>query len=77
MSIHQQNQTNELQLQNGGGAISPELFRRLHDENHGRLLNSMIAVTRNREHAEDITAAARRRTRRCRPDGTRGHLLVS
>jgi RNA polymerase sigma-70 factor (ECF subfamily) len=58
MSSQQQNQTREPKLQNGGGPISPQAFPLLHDEYRDRLLNSMTAVTRNRETAEDITAAA-------------------
>jgi RNA polymerase sigma-70 factor (ECF subfamily) len=58
MSSQQQNQTREPKLQNGGGPISPQAFPLLHDEYRDRLLNSMTAVTRNREIAEDITAEA-------------------
>ena len=51
-------QQTELQLQNGTTTITLAAFAELHDRCHGRLLNSMIAVTRNREEAEDITATA-------------------
>lgn len=51
-------QQTELQLQNGTPTITSSAFAALHDRFRGRLLNSMIAVTRNREEAEDITATA-------------------
>ena len=38
--------------------ITSEAFSELHDQYRGRLLNSMTAVARNREDAEDITATA-------------------
>jgi RNA polymerase sigma factor (sigma-70 family) len=48
----------ESQLQDGTGTITSQVFSDLHDQYRGRLLNSMIAVARNREEAEDITATA-------------------
>ena len=53
MSIQQ-----EKQLQNGRSTLTAQGFGELHDQYRGRLLNSMIAVARNREEAEDITATA-------------------
>ena len=46
------------QLHNGTATITSQSFSQLHDQYRGRLLNSMIAVARNREDAEDITATA-------------------
>jgi len=46
------------QPQNGTATITSQAFSELHDQYRGRLLNSMIAVARNLEEAEDITAAA-------------------
>lgn len=46
------------QPRNGTTTITSENFAELHDRYRGRLLNSMIAVARNREEAEDITATA-------------------
>ena len=46
------------QPHNRGAAISSQAFAQVHDRCKDRLLNSMIAVTRNREEAEDITATA-------------------
>ena len=51
-------QQTELQLQNGTPTITSSAFAELHDRCNGRLLNSMIAVIRNREEAENITATA-------------------
>jgi RNA polymerase sigma-70 factor, ECF subfamily len=51
-------QQTEPQLQAGAATITSSAFAELHDRCRGRLLNSMIAVTRNREEAEDITATA-------------------
>jgi len=51
-------QQSESQLQNGTGTITSQAFAKLHDKYQGRLLNSMTAVARNREDAEDITATA-------------------
>ena len=48
----------ESQPHNGTAGITSEAFAELHDRCHGRVLNSMIAVARNREEAEDITATA-------------------
>ena len=42
----------------GPATITSQAFSELHDQYQGRLLNSMIAVARNREEAEDITATA-------------------
>lgn len=39
-------------------SIKQQEFKTLHDQYRSRLLNSMTAVVRNREEAEDITAAA-------------------
>src|SRR5258708_34492491 len=46
------------QPHNGTATITSQAFSELHDQYRGRLLNSMIAVARNREDAEDITATA-------------------
>ena len=46
------------QPHNGTATITSQAFSELHDQYQGRLLNSMIAVARNREDAEDITATA-------------------
>jgi RNA polymerase sigma-70 factor, ECF subfamily len=51
-------QQTKLQLQNGTGTITSQAFSELHDKYQRRLLNSVIAVARNREDAEDITATA-------------------
>ena len=51
-------QQTESQLQNAAATITSRAFSELHDQYRGRLLNSMIAVARNREDAEDITATA-------------------
>ncbi len=51
-------QQTESQLQKGTATIISQAFSELHDKYRGRLLNSMIAVARNREDAEDITATA-------------------
>jgi RNA polymerase sigma-70 factor (ECF subfamily) len=53
MSIQQ-----EKGVQNGSSTIKAQDFRKLHEQFQGRLLNSMTAFVRNREAAEDITAAA-------------------
>jgi RNA polymerase sigma-70 factor (ECF subfamily) len=46
------------QIQNGKSTITAQSFGELHNRYRSRLLNSMIAVARNREDAEDITATA-------------------
>jgi RNA polymerase sigma-70 factor, ECF subfamily len=51
-------QQTESQPHNGTAAITSQAFSDLHDQCRGRLLNSMIAVARNREEAEDLTATA-------------------
>lgn len=51
-------QPTDPQLHNGTPAITSSAFADMHDRYRGRLLNSMIAVARNREEAEDITATA-------------------
>jgi RNA polymerase sigma-70 factor, ECF subfamily len=48
----------ESQPHNGTATITSQAFSDLHDQCRGRLLNSMIAVARNREEAEDLTATA-------------------
>jgi RNA polymerase sigma-70 factor (ECF subfamily) len=48
----------ESQRHNGTATITSQAFSELHDQYRGRLLNSMTAVARNREDAEDITATA-------------------
>ena len=48
----------ESQPHNGTTTSTSEAFCELHDQYQGRVLNSMIAVARNREDAEDITATA-------------------
>jgi RNA polymerase sigma-70 factor, ECF subfamily len=48
----------ESQPHKGTPTITSQAFSELHDRYRGRLLNSMIAVARNREDAEDITAIA-------------------
>lgn len=52
MSVHQQPH------QNRKGPISEEQFRDFHDRYRGRLVDSMTAVVRDRETAEEATAAA-------------------
>jgi RNA polymerase sigma-70 factor (ECF subfamily) len=42
----------------GGNNMTPQTFRNWHDQYHGRLLNSIAGIVRNREAAEDITSAA-------------------
>lgn len=44
--------------QKEAGRVSAEQFREFHDQYRGRLVNSMISVVRDRETAEDATAAA-------------------
>ncbi len=39
-------------------SINPHQFKILHDQCRGRLVNSMTTVVRNRDTAEDVTAAA-------------------
>jgi RNA polymerase sigma-70 factor, ECF subfamily len=46
------------QPHNGTAALTAQSFSTLHDQYRGRVLSSMIAVARNREEAEDITATA-------------------
>lgn len=48
----------ETHLQNGRSTITARDFRQLHNQYGARLLNSMTAFTRNRQAAEDVTAAA-------------------
>jgi RNA polymerase sigma-70 factor, ECF subfamily len=51
-------QQTKSQPHNGTATITSQAFSEVHDRYRGRVLNSMIAVTRNREEAEDITATA-------------------
>ena len=39
-------------------SVNQQQFSNMHDQYRGRVLNSMTAVARNREEAEDITATA-------------------
>jgi RNA polymerase sigma-70 factor, ECF subfamily len=46
------------QFQNGAQSMSAEAFRQWHDDYRDRLLNSMTGILRNRDAAEEVTAAA-------------------
>jgi RNA polymerase sigma-70 factor (ECF subfamily) len=56
--MSQQTQTQIQPQHRNETAKTPQALSDIHNRYSGRLLNNMIAVTRNREDAEDITAAA-------------------